>query len=127
MQNKKLSPLSKHLIVEFLGARNLSNAEQISIALNAAAQLAGAKVIASKIHNFGDGQGVTGVVLLAESHISIHTWPEYSYAAIDVFMCGDAEPERVIEHLKTVFNPSKVEIRTLKRGESVDQSNFSNA
>lgn len=127
MSKNKLSPLSKHLIVEFLGASKLSDAKQISIELNVAAQLAGAKVIASKIHNFGDGQGVTGVVLLAESHISIHTWPEYSYAAIDVFMCGEAEPERVIEHLKTVFNPSKVEIKTLKRGESVEQSFFSNA
>ena len=56
------------------------------------------------------------MILLKESHISIHTWPEYNYAAIDIFVCGSTFPDKAIEHLKDFFKPEKVEIKSLKRG-----------
>jgi S-adenosylmethionine decarboxylase len=58
------------------------------------------------------------VAVLAESHISIHTWPERGYAALDVFMCGNAKPERCIAVLKRAFRPSEVRLKELLRGES---------
>jgi S-adenosylmethionine decarboxylase len=66
----------------------LDDAELVRAALAGAAAAAGAHLLDVHLHSFGPGQGVTGVALLAESHISIHTWPEHGYAAIDIFMCG---------------------------------------
>jgi S-adenosylmethionine decarboxylase len=60
---------------------------------------------------------VSGVVVLAESHISIHTWPERQYAALDVFMCGDARPELCVEVLKRAFQPESVRVKEILRGE----------
>jgi S-adenosylmethionine decarboxylase len=59
-----------------------------------------ARVLFSHFHAFGEGQGVTGVVLLAESHITIHTWPECGFAAADIFMCGSAQPELALALIK---------------------------
>ena len=79
-----------HLLIEFWGAEHLKEPEYICRALEDGARAAGATILHSHFHHFGDGQGVSGVTVLAESHITIHTWPEVGYAAIDVFMCGDA-------------------------------------
>jgi len=68
------------------------------------------------IHKFSP-QGITGVVLLAESHIFISTWPEINYVAIDIFSCGEkAMPEKALQYLKKEFKPKKVVIRKIKRG-----------
>ena len=68
------------------------------------------------LHHFTPNGGVSGVAVLAESHISIHTWPEKNYAALDVFMCGDSEPYRAIDVLKKAFGPSNVEVGEHRRG-----------
>ena len=68
------------------------------------------------LHSFGEGGGVTGVVLLAESHISIHTWPEINFAAIDVFMCGACDATLAIEPLKEMFQPLEANIKEVIRG-----------
>ncbi|NML07878.1 adenosylmethionine decarboxylase [Sphingomonas sp. G-3-2-10] len=80
----------RHLIAELHDAAHLSDADVIEAALRDGATAAGATILDVRLHHFGPGQGVTGVALLAESHISIHTWPEHGYAAIDIFMCGRA-------------------------------------
>jgi len=68
------------------------------------------------IHKFSP-QGITGVILLAESHISIATWPEINYVAIDIFTCGEkAMPHKALAYLKKVFKPKRVEIKEIKRG-----------
>ncbi len=68
------------------------------------------------MHDFGDRCGFTGVAVLAESHISIHTWPENDYAAIDIFMCGDAEPMRSLDVLRQYFTPGREQVDILQRG-----------
>ena len=68
------------------------------------------------IHKF-QPQGMTGIVLLAESHIAIHTWPEFNYIALDIYTCGNkANPLKALEYLKEKLHPQKVEFKRLKRG-----------
>lgn len=112
-------PTGRHLLADFHGvaAAMLKNADALEKLLTDAALQAGAKVLFSHFHAFGEEDGVTGVVLLAESHISIHTWPEEGFAAADVFMCGDAQPEKALEAMRDVFKPERCEVRSLERGE----------
>ena len=88
----------------------------IENALLDGARKAGATILHSYMHPFGEGMGVSGVVVLAESHISIHTWPERNYAAIDLFMCGKADPYKAIPSLKAAFTPTAVQVSESKRG-----------
>lgn len=85
-----MKPLGKHLILELHGCppANLDNPDLISRVLVQAAEDSGATIINPFFHQFSP-QGVSGVVVVAESHFSIHTWPEYGYAAVDMFTCGD--------------------------------------
>ena len=69
------------------------------------------------LHHFTPNGGVSGVAVLAESHISIHSWPERGYAALDVFMCGDSEPERAIPVLERAFRPGRVVVDEHFRGD----------
>lgn len=78
----------RHLLADLHGCRGLDDVALVEAALRAGAEAAGATVLDIRLHGFGPGQGVTGVALLAESHISIHSWPEHGYAAIDIFLCG---------------------------------------
>lgn len=77
-----------HLIADLTGGRGLDDVALIERALRDAAAAARATMLELRLHAFGPGQGVTGVALLAESHISIHSWPEHGYAAVDIFVCG---------------------------------------
>jgi S-adenosylmethionine decarboxylase len=111
------SALGLHYIIEFFGARNLMDTGPVQCVLREAAEKAGAVVLDENVHDFGEGQGVTGVVVLAESHISIHTWPEHDYAAIDIFMCGDrVSPETSLDHLRAFFKPESESVSRLQRG-----------
>ena len=105
-----------HLLVELWGAANLADVAGIENALLEGARKAGATVLHSYMHPFGEGMGVSGVVVLAESHISIHTWPERGYAAIDLFMCGKADPYKAIPALKAAFAPNGIQVSESKRG-----------
>ena len=61
--------------------------------------------------------GVSGVAVLAESHISIHSWPERGYAALDIFMCGDANPDACVPVLRQAFRPKRIAVSELLRGQ----------
>jgi S-adenosylmethionine decarboxylase len=80
-----------------------------------AAAAAGARVLHSHFHGFGEGMGVTGVVLLAESHISIHTWPEDGFAAVDIFMCGASRPDTALDVIRTALDPQRCQLNTIRR------------
>ena len=114
-------PVGRHLVAELSGieAALLSDPDQISTLLVAAAKASGATVLSSHMHHFGDGQGVTGVVLLAESHMSIHTWPEYGYAAIDIFVCGACTPEAALARVVAALRPTSSTSQVLSRGASM--------
>jgi len=106
----------RHYIVDFWGAQFLNDAHKLELGLTQAAKVAGAVLLHIHLHKFSQGGGVTGVALLAESHISVHTWPERDYAAFDIFMCGNAQPEKAMEYLKEAFMPEKAEIKEILRG-----------
>ncbi len=105
-----------HLLIEFWGAKHLGEPEYICQALEDGARSAGATILHSHYHLFGDGGGVSGVTVLAESHITIHTWPEVGYAAIDVFMCGECDPRDCLELLEERFSPTEVKAQNHRRG-----------
>ena len=106
-----------HLLIELWDAENLTDPKHIDQVLRKAAQEAGATILHSHIHQFtSSGEGVSGVVLLAESHISIHTWPERKYAAIDIFMCGHCDPYLATPILKTGFKSDNLSIYEVRRG-----------
>jgi S-adenosylmethionine decarboxylase proenzyme, Bacillus form len=79
---------SLHLIADIEQCSGLDDVALVADILREAATAAGGTLIDLRLHHFGPGMGVTGVVLLAESHISIHTWPECGTAAVDLFVCG---------------------------------------
>ena len=105
-----------HLLVDLWGARNLADPALIDAALRLAAAAAGATILHSHFHHFTPNGGVSGVVVLAESHISIHTWPERDFAAIDIFMCGACEPHLAIPALQAAFCPTRIELDEQRRG-----------
>ena len=105
-----------HLLVELWDAAGLSDVGAVEDALTRAAQESGATVLHSYMHPFGVEKGVSGVVVLAESHIAIHTWPERGYAAVDVFMCGACDPYRAVDVLREALVPGRVEISEHRRG-----------
>jgi S-adenosylmethionine decarboxylase len=111
-------PAGIHLLADFHGVfeANLVSCEAIDALLRLGAEAAGATILHSHFHSFGPQQGVTGVLLLAESHISIHTWPEYGFAAADIFMCGDAAPQLALDVIEHALAPSSRVVRTIERG-----------
>jgi S-adenosylmethionine decarboxylase len=106
-----------HLIIDLMGASRLTDIAHIDRALRDCVDAAGATLLHIHLHHFTPNAGVSGVAVLAESHISIHTWPERGYAALDVFMCGAARPERCVEVLRHAFRPTELRVRELLRGE----------
>lgn len=105
-----------HLIVELWGGERLDDSGHIEDVLVRSCSACGATYLWSHFHDFGDQDGVTGVVILAESHISIHTWPEYGYAALDLFMCSNADPHLAVPLLESGFQTSDIRIVEFARG-----------
>lgn len=108
----------RHVLADFRGvpAGVLADAQELERQMTAAALAAGAQVLSAHFHHFGAGAGVTGVIMLSESHISIHSWPEHRYAALDIFMCGEARPELALDFLRAALSPESVHVTTVARG-----------
>ncbi|MBW4035088.1 MULTISPECIES: adenosylmethionine decarboxylase [Acidiphilium] len=105
-----------HLLIDLWGASNLDDPALIDVTLRNGALAAGATILHSHFHHFTPNGGVSGVVVLAESHISIHTWPERGFAAVDIFMCGECDPYKAIDFLRATFSPSDVQVGEQRRG-----------
>jgi S-adenosylmethionine decarboxylase len=113
-----LNALGRQILVEFYhcNPQVLNDREGIALAMGEAARLSGATVVEEVFHLFNP-HGVSGVVVIAESHLSIHTWPEYGYAAVDLFTCGDdIKPEMAFDHLQKMLESESVSVMELKRG-----------
>jgi S-adenosylmethionine decarboxylase len=108
-----------HLIIDLYGAQRLDDIDHIEATLRRCVAAAGATLLHIHLHHFEPNGGVSGVAVLAESHISIHSWPEAHYAALDVFMCGDAEPEKCVPVLREAFTPARVAVSELLRGQGL--------
>jgi S-adenosylmethionine decarboxylase len=105
-----------HLIIDLWEAEHLDDLGVVELAMRRAIKAARATLLHLHLHEFLPSGGVSGVAVLAESHISIHTWPERAYAAVDVFMCGDAEPHQVVPVFKRAFQAGRVTISEQLRG-----------
>jgi len=108
--------LGKHFICEFWGGKIIKEEKRLKKILWWAAKHSKSTPLKFCFHKFNPG-GITGVLLLAESHISYHSWPEYHFAAVDIFTCGkETVPQRALFYLKKVLNPEKVKVKEIKRG-----------
>jgi S-adenosylmethionine decarboxylase len=105
-----------HLIVDLWGAEGVDDLNLMEKTFHRAIRAAGATLLHIHLHHFTPQGGISGVAVLAESHISVHTWPERGFAAFDVFMCGDSEPHKAIEVIRDVFSPQRCEVREYRRG-----------
>ncbi len=106
----------RHLIIDFWEAEGLNDKDRIEQAIKDAVEAAGATLLHIHLHTFTPSGGVSGVAVLAESHISVHTWPERDYAAFDVFMCGEAQPRKAFSVLKHALAPKRFVVAEHKRG-----------
>lgn len=109
--------LGRHVIIELWGCNDaINDAARVKAAMLDAVKAANATLLNIHVHTFSP-QGVTGVAVLSESHLSIHTWPEHGYAAADVFTCGETtEPQAAAEVLRDAFEATHADIKELTRG-----------
>lgn len=109
--------LGRHLLAEFhdCGADALDDPARIERLMNEAARLSGATVVRSVFHAFSP-HGVSGVVVVEESHLAVHTWPEYRYAAVDYFYCGDLDCGAALRRLEEGLLAARVETKEVARG-----------
>lgn len=113
-----MEALGRQILVEFYDCKesNINDVNFIESSLIKATKASGATIISHNFHKFSP-YGVSGVVVIAESHVAIHTWPEYNYAAVDIFTCGDTiDPWIIQENLKEYFESKNVSSMEMKRG-----------
>lgn len=108
---------SRHILIELWEGDSslLNNLAYVSKCLSAAATFIGVNIVKEVFHEFRP-QGITGVIVIEESHISIHTWPECGYAAIDVFTCGKHDPQKIIPIIKNKFRAKRCTTLKIIRG-----------
>lgn len=109
--------LGRHLIVELADCdcSILNDSDLLKRYMEEAVRRSGATIVDSVFHRYNP-QGVSGLVVIAESHVSIHTWPEYGYAAVDFFTCGTVDPTVACKYLQEALCAGQAQIRDLKRG-----------
>ena len=104
-----------HLIIDLWEATGLDDIDHIEAVLRRVVEHCQATLLHIHLHRFTPN-GISGVAVLAESHISVHTWPERGYAAFDIFMCGDARPDLGVPVLKEAFAAGRIEVKEVRRG-----------
>ncbi|HET6527711.1 MAG TPA: adenosylmethionine decarboxylase [Balneolaceae bacterium] len=113
-----MEALGRQILVEFYDcdADKINDVDFIESSILAATRASGATIISHDFHKFSP-HGVSGVVVIAESHVAIHSWPEYNYAAVDIFTCGETiDPWIIQEHLKEDFESRNISSMEMKRG-----------
>jgi S-adenosylmethionine decarboxylase proenzyme len=114
----EMKALGRQIVVEYYGCNPvvLNDVAAIQRAMHEAAEASRATVVETAFHVFNP-HGVSGVVVIAESHLTIHTWPEYGYAAVDLFTCGDeVNPDVAFEHLRSALGADSWSAFEMKRG-----------
>ncbi len=112
-----MKTLGRHLIVEYYHCDRplLDDVERLSAAMRAAAAVVGATVVGEAYHAY-EPQGVSGVLLIAESHLSLHTWPEARYVAVDLFTCGGLDPRPALSSLYRALGAGACRMQEIVRG-----------
>jgi S-adenosylmethionine decarboxylase proenzyme len=113
-----MEALGRQILVEFYDCNTdkINDVDFIESSCLAATKASGATIISHNFHKFSP-HGISGVVVIAESHVSIHSWPEYNYAAVDIFTCGDTiDPWKIQEHLKEALDSKNISSMEMKRG-----------
>jgi S-adenosylmethionine decarboxylase len=112
-----LKTIGRHLIAEFYGCnrQTLDDQESVRTHMLAAAERVGATVVGEVFHRFSP-QGVSGSVVIAESHLSIHTWPETGYVAVDIYTCGGLDPRLGFRHLGEALDARSCRVQEIVRG-----------
>jgi len=105
-----------HLLLDLWGASRIDDLAYIEKILRDCVTACNATLLHIHLHQFSESGGISGVAVLAESHISVHTWPERNYAAFDVFMCGAAKPSNTIAILQDAFTPDELQVKEILRG-----------
>ena len=112
-----MKTIGRHLIIEFYGCdvAAIDNVSRIREGMLGAAEKVGATIVGETFHHYSP-QGVSGTVVIAESHLSVHTWPEAGYVAVDIYTCGGLDPRKGIEHLAEVFEARTSRYQEILRG-----------
>lgn len=112
-----MKTIGRHLIAEFYGCTDpiLDQVEPVRERLRAAAELIGATIVGDTFHKFSP-QGVSGSVVIAESHLSVHTWPEAGYVAVDIYTCGGLDPRVGFDYLGTALGATSYRVQEIVRG-----------
>jgi S-adenosylmethionine decarboxylase proenzyme len=120
-----LKTTGRHLLVEYRGCdtRILNDKDRIEDLMRSAAEKARATVVGSVFRTF-QPQGVSGVVVIEESHLSIHTWPEYGYAAVDFYTCGDCLPDLAHREIRDGLQAEEAEVMSIDRGQDTPGSSI---
>ena len=119
-----MNQLGRHIMMDLQGcdADKLDDSEYIRDVLEKAAVAAKATIVKTVFHRYLP-QGVTGFCLVQESHLSIHTWPEYGFAAVDIFMCGqEGDPQKALEYIRTALGGEEGQVMEIARGETPDSA-----
>lgn len=113
------SRIGTHIIADFWSGRVIENKRELRVLLTKAARKGKNTPLKFALHKFSP-QGITGVVLLAESHIALHTWPEFEYTSVDIFTCGkNSKPEESLKFLQKELLPKRMQVKKVKRGRSL--------
>lgn len=116
-----MKSVGRHLVLELWGCKNLNSPDAIEAALREMVAACNVTMLDLRVYPF-EPMGVTGIAVLAESHINIHTWPEFGYAAVDIFTCGSRkDPSNALPALRAIFAPERIESMEMTRGILLDQ------
>lgn len=112
-----MKAIGRHIILEMWGCQNLDSVETAESALRDMVQALDVHLLDLKIYPFSP-VGVTGMAIVSESHLVIHTWPEYGYAAVDIFTCGaPRDPQDAVAVLRRYYQPERIGVMEINRGQ----------
>ena len=112
-----MKAIGRHIILEMWGCQNLDSVETAELALREMVSALDVHLLDLKVYPFSP-VGVTGMAIVSESHLVIHTWPEYGYAAVDVFTCGSPrDPEDAVDVLRRHYEPERIGVMEINRGQ----------
>lgn len=113
--------LGRHLLAEFYNCSSevLNNENRIAEIMTAALELSKATIVKPFFHKFSP-HGVSGIIVIAESHLAVHTWPEYSFAAVDLFSCGNFDFIETLKFIRDSLKSDNYSIQDIKRGININ-------